>query len=97
MENKKTKSTIAGNNIKTIMIEIGMIQQELSDITGIGTTHLSRIVNGKRKCISLPIAFKIAEALKRPVESVFIKNSETSNLRKYFAQVECKFVKDIKR
>jgi DNA-binding XRE family transcriptional regulator len=52
----------------------GMTQQELADIALNGNAaHLSRIMNGQRRCISLPIAFKIADALNKPVEEVFIK------------------------
>ena len=68
---KSPKSTIAGNNISVILKEKGMIQQELADKTGLTRSHISRIINNKRLCISLPIAFKIAEALNRSVEEVF--------------------------
>lgn len=70
-EMKSPKATIAGNNIKAILIEIGMIQQELADLTGLSSAHLSRIINNQRLCVSLPIAFKIAEVLNRSVEEVF--------------------------
>ena len=70
-EMKSPKATIAGNNIKAILTEIGMIQQELADLTGLSRGHLSRIINNQRLCISLPIAFKIAEVLNRSVEEVF--------------------------
>lgn len=72
---KKPKSQLAGNNINFILNELGMIQQELADLTGLSPGHLSRIINGKRKCLSLPIAFKIAQVLDRPVEYVFISNN----------------------
>ena len=50
-----------------------MSQQELADLTvGGNAGYLSRIIHGQRRCISLPIAFKISKALKRPVEEVFI-------------------------
>ena len=68
---KSPKATIAGNNIKAILTEIGMIQQELADLIGLSRGHLSRIINNQRLCISLPIAFKIAEVLNRSVEEVF--------------------------
>ena len=70
-EMKSPKATIAGNNIKAILTEIGMIQQELADLIGLSRGHLSRIINNQRLCISLPIAFKIAEVLNRSVEEVF--------------------------
>ena len=70
-EMKSPKATIAGNNIKAILTEIGIIQQELADLIGLSRGHLSRIINNQRLCISLPIAFKIAEVLNRSVEEVF--------------------------
>lgn len=69
---KKPKSKLAGNNITFILNEIGMIQQELAELTGLDPAYLSRIINDKRKCLSLPIAFKIAKVLNKPVEKVFI-------------------------
>ena len=74
---KKSKEKIHGNNIRIILEELGMSQQELADISLNGNAaHLSRIMNGQRRCISLPIAFKIAEALNLPIEKVFIYKSE---------------------
>jgi len=70
-EMKSPKAKIAGNNIKAILTDIGMIQQELADLTGLSRGHLSRIINNQRLCISLSIAFKIAEVLNRSVEEVF--------------------------
>jgi hypothetical protein len=69
---KKSREKIYGNKIKTILLESGMNQQELADITGIGVSHLSKIILGKRRCISLPIAFKISQALNKKIEDVFI-------------------------
>jgi plasmid maintenance system antidote protein VapI len=70
---KKGKAKIAGNNIKKILEEINMPQVELADLALDGNTaHLSRIINGQRKCISLPIAMEISKVLGRPVEEVFI-------------------------
>ena len=69
----KAKEKIHGNRIREILDDIGMSQIELADLSlGGDTSHLSRIINGQRRCISLPIAFKIAEALNKPVEEVFI-------------------------
>jgi DNA-binding XRE family transcriptional regulator len=75
---KKPKEKLHSNKIRLILAEIGMSQQELADLTLDGNAaHLSRIINGQRRCISLPIAIKISNALNRPVEEVFIlKNSE---------------------
>jgi transcriptional regulator with XRE-family HTH domain len=77
---KKSKEIIHGNRIKLILQEIGMTQQELADITQLNTSHLSKIILGKRRCISLPIAFKISNALNRKIEDVFIaKKPKTVN------------------
>jgi DNA-binding XRE family transcriptional regulator len=74
---KKPKEKLHSNKIRLILAEIGMSQQELADITLDGNAaHLSRIINGQRRCISLPIAIKIANALQRPVEEVFIYKNE---------------------
>jgi len=76
---KKPKEKLHSNKIRIILDEIGMSQQELADLTLDGNAaHLSRIINGQRRCISLPIAIKISKVLKRPVEEVFIyKANET--------------------
>ena len=68
----KPKEKIYGNRIRQILQELQMSQVELSDITGLEQTYISKIILGKRMCISLPIAFKISAALNRPVEEVFI-------------------------
>jgi DNA-binding XRE family transcriptional regulator len=75
---RKPKEKIHSNRIKPILEEIEMSQQELADIALDGdSAHLSRIMNGQRRCISLPIAFKIANSLGKQVEEVFIyKNNE---------------------
>lgn len=72
MKTRKAKEKMYGNRIKAILTEKGMSPQELSDIAGVLPSHISRIINGKRRCISLPIAIKISQALEMPVESVFI-------------------------
>jgi len=76
---KKPKEKLHSNKIRLILDEIGMSQQELADLTLDGNAaHLSRIINGQRRCISLPIAIKISKVLKKPVEEVFIyKANET--------------------
>tara|TARA_R110001592_G_scaffold214963_1_gene468014 strand:+ start:255 stop:527 length:273 start_codon:yes stop_codon:yes gene_type:complete len=76
-ENKKTskkpKSKLHSNKIRQILTEIDMSQQELADIALDGNSaHLSRIINGQRRCISLPIALKISHALNCNVEDVFV-------------------------
>jgi transcriptional regulator with XRE-family HTH domain len=70
---RKPKEKLHSNRIRIILEEIEMSQQELADIALDGdASHLSRIINGQRRSISLPIAIKIANVLKRPVEEVFI-------------------------
>jgi DNA-binding XRE family transcriptional regulator len=74
---KKKKEKLHSNKIRQILIETDMSQQELADMALDGnSSHLSRIINGQRRCISLPIAIKIARALKLPVEDVFIYKQE---------------------
>tara|TARA_R110000868_G_scaffold127854_2_gene335730 strand:+ start:1219 stop:1503 length:285 start_codon:yes stop_codon:yes gene_type:complete len=76
---KKPKDKLHSNNVMKFLTEKEMTQQELSDITGIGTTHLSKIIKGQRRCISLPIAIKISRALNEGIEKVFIyKTAEES-------------------
>ena len=70
---RKAKEKLHSNRIKIILEEINMSQQELADIALDGNaSYMSRIINGQRRCISLPIAFKIAQALGKQVEEVFI-------------------------
>lgn len=70
---KKPQDKMHGNKIKAILDEIQMSQEELADIALDGDApHLSRIINGKKRSISLPTAFKIARTLNRPIEEVFI-------------------------
>lgn len=69
---RKQKEKMYGNRIKEFLTKKQMYLQELSDITDISLSHLSRIVNGQRRCISLPIAIKISQALQEPVEAVFL-------------------------
>jgi DNA-binding XRE family transcriptional regulator len=76
IKEKKAKSKLYSNKIKMILGEIEMSQQELADLIETNPAHLSRIINGQRQCISLPIAYKIAKALKRPIEEVFQLNKE---------------------
>lgn len=69
---KKSKEKIYGNRIKAILQLKQMSQQELADISGLEVSHLSKIILGKRMCISLPIAFKISTSLELPIEEIFI-------------------------
>ena len=66
---KKVRAKIHSNRIKMILKELEMTQVELADLALNGdVVHLSKIVNGKKRCISLPIAIRISRALKLPVE-----------------------------
>jgi DNA-binding XRE family transcriptional regulator len=70
---KKDKEKLHSNCIRQILQETDMTQQELADLALDGNAaHLSRIINGQRRCISLPIAIKISRVLNRPVEEVFV-------------------------
>lgn len=90
IKDKKPKEKIYGNRIREILLEINMTQRELADIALNGDyALLSRIINGQRRCVSLPIAFKIAEGLKMKVDEVFIhkkpitNNNETDNIKNH--------------
>jgi DNA-binding XRE family transcriptional regulator len=75
---RKAKEKLHSNKIKQALTDIGMSQAELADLAlGGNAAHLSRIMNGQRRCISLPIAIKIAKVLGKPVEEIFIyKNGD---------------------
>jgi len=81
---KKAKDKLHSNNLLQILKQQEMTQQELADITGIGKTHLTKIIKGQRRCISLPIAINIAMALNVPIEQIFIyrKREEVKNVNK---------------
>lgn len=73
---KKPKENIHGNRIREILDERKMSHIELADLALSGNaSHLSRIINGQRRCISLPIAMRIAKALGMQVEDIFILDS----------------------
>lgn len=75
MKEKKAKDKLYGNRIKQVLLEKNMSHQELSDISGVIPSHLSKIINGQRRCVSLPIAFRLAKALDTNVENLFIYQS----------------------
>lgn len=70
-KDKKQKEKIFSNKIRMILTEKEMTQQELCDRTGLDASHVSKIILGKKRCISLPIALKICRVLEKPVEEVF--------------------------
>ena len=71
------KSIVTGNNIKYILEEKNMTQQELCDLVGIRAGHLSKIINMKSKNVSLPVAHRISKCLNTPIENVFNFNYVT--------------------
>ena len=74
MENKKRKpkEKLSGNLIKHYMELKGIIAEELSELTQMSPSFLSRIINNQRMCVSLPTAFRIGRALNTPVEKLFL-------------------------
>jgi DNA-binding XRE family transcriptional regulator len=82
LKEKKPKSKMYSNRIKQILRETGMSQQELADTIETNPAHLSRIINGQRQCISLPIAMKIAKALNHTVEDIFKSAKEVKEKAK---------------
>lgn len=68
---RKAKERLLGNNILELMEKKGMIAKELSDLSGLAPSFVSRIIHNQRMCISLPVALKISIALNEPVEKVF--------------------------
>jgi DNA-binding XRE family transcriptional regulator len=67
---KKQKDGIS-NNLVQILADANMTQQELADLTDLYPSHISEIVRGVRKGVTLPIAIKIAKALNMQVEDIF--------------------------
>jgi DNA-binding Xre family transcriptional regulator len=78
---KKPKDAIK-NRIAEILEKKQMTQMELSDLTGLYPSHLSEIINGKRKHISLSIALNIAETLGVELKDIFYKNKNDKNKTK---------------
>lgn len=69
---KKPKERVEGNRIAQILEIKGITQAELCARTLLDKAHVSRIINNKTLCVSLPIAYRIAIALDEPIENVFI-------------------------
>jgi plasmid maintenance system antidote protein VapI len=67
---KKPKETIK-NRLGEVLKEKQMTQQELSDITGLYASHISEIITGRRKGVSLPTAIKISKALGVELDEIF--------------------------
>lgn len=70
---RREKEKIHSNKIRMILEEQGMSQQELADLALMGnSSFLSRIINGQKRCLSLTTALRIAKALNKQVEDVFV-------------------------
>lgn len=72
MKDRKPKEMLNGNRIEELLEIKEMTRGELALLVGTDNSHISRIINNKVKCLSLPTAIKIAQALQEPVENVFI-------------------------
>lgn len=59
------------NRIREILKARGMTQVELSELTGIQQSELSRIINDQKPNLSLRIAKKIAKALDCSIEDIW--------------------------
>ena len=73
VKKRKAKSEgIVSNRIRFYLNKQEMNQQELADITGYDSAHLSRIINGKLKNLTYTTLIDISAALKTPPSKVFI-------------------------
>ena len=68
---KRIRRVIKGNNIKQMLSEAGKSQQWLADTCEMTKKHVSELVNGKVLSVSLPIAARVAGALRKPIHEVF--------------------------
>ena len=71
MTNETTKLLNLGKNIQKARKSNNLSQNELADILNISREHLAKIETAKR-CVSLKLLFKIAEALNIQVYKLFI-------------------------
>lgn len=69
---KKPKEAVS-NRLGIVLAELEMTQAELSELTDLYPSHISEIISGKRKGVTLPIALKIAKALNKKVEDIFFE------------------------
>jgi DNA-binding XRE family transcriptional regulator len=67
------------NNLGAILEENGQSQVWLSRKSGVHKTTINRIVMGSVKKLSLDIAFKVASALNRTMDEVFVIESGKAN------------------
>lgn len=71
MAQRKERDKLVSNKIKFYLDQSGMNQQELADTVDCNKSHISKIISGKRPCVSLSLAIKICEVLGQHVEEVF--------------------------
>ena len=69
---KKQREKLEVNRIAELLIIKNMKRVDLAKLIDISEPHLSKIINNKTKCISLPIASKIAIGLNESIEDIFI-------------------------
>lgn len=71
-KSRRKKSGVKQDNaIKSTLTKINMSAQELADLCETNKGHMSRIINGKNKHISVAMALKIASVLGKKVEELF--------------------------
>ena len=70
MTNKTTKTLQLGRNIYCYRKAKGLSQNKLAEILDISREHLAKIETAKR-CVSLLLLFKIAEALEISEKDLF--------------------------
>lgn len=61
------------NKIKQIRKKIGMTQQELSEKSGISRPYISKLENNECNIIKSSTMVAIANALNKPVSTIFFK------------------------
>lgn len=59
------------NRLREMREEIGLTQQELADKSGVSRVTISFIENRKYDCVKTDTLVKLADALGKPVTSVF--------------------------
>lgn len=68
---RRPRIKIEYNTVAQVMEEKGIIVQEMADLLKTNPGLVSRIINQKRPCISLPLALRIGQILGMPVEQLF--------------------------
>lgn len=66
------KSEVINNHVKKFREEKGWDQTSLAEKALMNASFLSKIENGNRKQVSVPVAIRICKALGKTVEETFI-------------------------